>query len=244
MGLRDCALEQSHPLARTRMEYRYLAATADGLVSQVVRYAATGHTFFFTGRTPAGPAAQQLDRKLIRLYGVDLKPWTRSRRRSDGASSVHYVRFGSRFVLLASAGYGPFFEHLGEQRARDGTVLKPRQFKDLRRVSLEYDIYAIRCTIPRRERASRGRHRVLVRLNRTTLAQLKRHFLFSATRHPRGRLEEMFWRLGVYPYRPVLEQLLTLVRAVNRHRRNLGLREIDSSRCVRRRKPPLKVFAE
>lgn len=246
MGLRDCAPEQSHPFLAETMEYRCVAASPDGFVSQVVRYVSSGHVFYFTGQVPGGRDPAELDQKLIGLYGVSVPAWTRSRRRSRGLSSVHYLRFERHFILMASAGRGPFFEHLGERRIPDGTVVTPRQFRDIRRESLEFDAYAIRftaCMASSRPGRVPAR-RVLVRLNRSTYRDLKHYFREQATRYPRANLEAMVWSLGFYPYRPVGEQLWAIVRMINRTRRQLGLEELDGRRCVRRRKPPLRVFDE
>jgi len=106
---------------------------------------------------------------------------------------------------------------------------------------MEFDTYAIRSTCCTADQ-DRSRRRVLVRLNRDAFAGLKQYFLHQATRHHRASLEAMFWSLGLYPYRPVIGQLFTIVRAVNRTRRRLGLEEVDPKRCVRCRKPPLRVF--
>lgn len=224
------------------MEYRFEAASPDGFVSQVVRYVSTGHVFYFTGQVPAGRNPAELDAKLMRLYGVGVPPWTRSRQRKVGHASVHYLRYADRFVLLATQGRGPFFEELGG--GRDGEP----QFRDIRRASLEFDAYAIRSTVCRESRMRNGvrvpnpQRRVLVRLNRDTYLALRAHLLDQATRHPRGRLEEMIWSLGFYPYRPVLEQLWAIVRAVNRVRRQFALREIRSCTCVKRTARTPRVF--
>jgi hypothetical protein len=224
------------------MEYRFEAASPDGFVSQVIRYVSTGHVFYFTGQLPKGRDPSELDRKLLRLYGVCVPPWTRSRRRKVGHASVHYLRHEDRFVLLATQGRGPFFEQLGG--GRDGEP----QFRDIRRTRLEFDAYAIRSTVCRESRVRNGvrvpspRRRVLVRLSRETYFTLRAHLLDQATRHPRGRLEEMIWSLGFYPYRPVLEQLWAIVRAVNRERRRVGLQPLEARRCVQRRKRPIVVF--
>jgi hypothetical protein len=220
------------------MDYQYRAVSPDAFISQVVRYVVTGHVFYFTGRVPRGRNPRELDGKLIESYGADVTPWTRSRQRSRGVSSVHYLRCGRTFILLASEGRGPFFEQLGGGSAP--------QFRDMRRVSLEFDVYAVRYGMAANSQVVDGlrqrhpRRRALVRLNRETYSTLKAFFVAQAHRHPRGRLEGLMWSLGFYPYRPVLEQLWAMVRAVNRVRRRIGLQELDARRCIRRRKPPLQ----
>lgn len=225
------------------MEYRYIASNPDGFVSQVVRYVSSGHVFYFNGRVANGKDPLATDRKLVKAYEAAQTPWTRSRNRAKGRSSVHYLRHGCRFVLLATPGRGAFFDELGVKRGRDGTILREAQFRDIRRVSFVFDIYAIRFSACSKDASrSPGRRRVLVRLNREAYQGLKSYLVGRATRYDIRSLEAQVWSLGVYPYRPVLEQLWAIVRAMNRKRRRLGLAPLEGRRCIQNRKRPLRVF--
>ena len=230
------------------MSYQWVTASPDGFVRQVVQHVSSGHCFYFADQVNSRVDLAALDRKLIDTYRCDVKPWTRSRRKASGMASTHYVRNDRFFILLSTAGRGPFFEALGDSRDRQGRVVRPAVFRDIRRVSLVYNAYSIRHTFCRNSRViggtrvSRPAWHTLVRLNKEVNAGLRAHMLELATRWPKQRLEAEFWALGFYPFRPVIDQLLATVRAVNRKRLSQGLAPVDHRRCIRRRRPAERVF--
>ena len=231
-------------------DYRWRTASEDGFARQAVQYFGSGHYFYFADSVGSGVDLDALDHKLLELYGCEVKPWTRSRNKARGRASVHYLRYGSFITLLSTSGAGPFFEELGEQRDKHGLLTRQASFKDARRESLIVGPYSIRHTLCQNSRVSGGvrtrrpKHHTLVRLNKPTYESLKANMVDRATRSPRGRLEEEFWSLGFYPFRPVIDQLMVTVRAVNRARARQGLLPLDHKRCVRRRRTPEPVFAE
>jgi len=237
-------------ISRRSVSYRWETASPDGFVRQVVQHVSSGHHFYFTDRVKEHVDLEALDDKLIDTYRCDVKPWTRSRRKASGMASTHYVRHGRYFILLATAGQGSFFESLGESRDRHGRVVRPAAFRDMRRISLVYNAYSIRHTFCRNSRViggvrvSRPGWHTLVRLNKQVNAGLRAHMLELATRWPKQRLEAEFWSLGFYPFRPVIDQLLATVRAVNRKRQSQGMAPLDHRKCVRRRRPAERVFVK
>ena len=230
------------------MSYQWETASPDGFVRQVVQHVSSGHCFYFADQVKSRVDLAALDRKLIDTYRCDVKPWTRSRRKASGMASTHYVRHDRFIILLSTAGRGPFFEALGDSRDRQGRVVRPAVFRDIRRVSLVYNAYSIRHTFCRNSRVIGGARvtrpawHTLVRLNKEVNAGLRAHMLELATRWPKQRLEAEFWALGFYPFRPVIDQLLATVRAVNRKRLSQGLAPVDHRRCIRRRRPAERVY--
>jgi hypothetical protein len=67
------------------------------------------------------------------------------------------------------------------------------------------------------------------RIERETEKFLKTYFVEQALK-PRGVLEAAFYRLPYEPYKPVRQQLLTILREVNRIRAASGL-EVLSDMC-------------
>ena len=59
----------------------------------------------------------------------------------------------------------------------------------------------------------------------------------------RERLEEEFLGLPLVPYQPVRRQLLTILKAVNRRRRQAGLPKLGSS-CIPKNRRLACVFAQ
>lgn len=232
------------------MDYRWETASPDGFVRQVVQHVSSGHHFYFADHVKSHVELEALDRKLIDAYRCDVQPWTRSRRKAAGMASTHYVRYDRFFILLATAGRGPFFDGLGEIRDKHGNVRREAVFKDVRRVSLVYSAYSIKHSFCRNSRVVQGVRtgrpawHTLVRLNKQVHAGLGAHMLELATRWPKQRLESEFWSLGFYPFRPVIDQLMATVRAVNRKRLSQGLAPLDHRKCVRRRRPAERVFLE
>lgn len=230
------------------MSYRWETASHDGFVRQVVQHVSSGHYFYFADEVKEHVDLTALDHKLIDAYRCDVKPWTRSRRKATGAASTHYVRHGRFFILLSTTGRGPFFGSLGEVRDQHGRTIRGAVYRDIRRVSLVYNAYSIRHTNCRNSRViggvrvSRPGWHTLVRLNKQVHLGLRAHMLELATRWTKQRLEAEFWSLGFYPFRPVIDQLMATVRAVNRKRLSQGMIPLDHQRCVRRRRPAESVF--
>lgn len=246
-----CAVNSPHSrgVTDTPKGYRCVATSPDGFVQQVVRYISGGHYFYFTGkmRQKRDPAA--FDAMMIEQYGVDQTPWTRCRRRQQGHASTHYLRHEDFFILMASAGRGPFYEAFEEQQGEAGQVIRPALYRDIRRVSLIFDVYAIKNTVCQNTRVQNGRRchypkrQTLVRLNREANAMLKAHMLRQSTAYPRNQLEDLFWSLGFHPYRPVISQLYAVLRAVNRKRLSRGMTPLRQKKAIRQRRRPVEVFA-
>jgi hypothetical protein len=67
--------------------------------------------------------------KFFKRYDLSMSKATRSRRRAAGESVVHYTRFGRDFIVMATKGDGPFFEHEAET------------FRDLRKYPIRFSGY-------------------------------------------------------------------------------------------------------
>jgi hypothetical protein len=80
-----------------------------------------------------------------------------------------------------------------------------------------------------------------VRLDKPTYLALRAYLLDLAVRRGQETLEEEFRSICFQPYRPVREQLLAILRAVNRKRKAAGLSPLDY-RCVRSRRRITKPF--
>ena len=209
-------------------QYRYQVVNIDGFVEQLVRYVNTGHYFYVTGRIPAGKSADKIDRKLLRRFSVAQPRWERARRKQAGFASVHYLRYEDRFILVATHGHHLFFEaHSAEQ------------IQDCRRIGIKFGGYSIRRNCCQRT----GKWHTLVRIDKPTCAALKAHLLELSLRRDQKSLEEEFHSICFQPYRPVREQLLAILRAVNRKRKAAGLSVLDY-RCVRSRRRITKPFGE
>jgi hypothetical protein len=164
-----------------------------------------------------------VDAKLIARYGLALSKWARARRREKGEASVHLVRLGRFFVLLATKGKHAFFDLEGDIR-------------DVRRAPLRVGGYSISY----RQGVDR-RYHVSVRIAPDEYLRLK-SFLVGITPHRSvENLTVALRKVPFEPYAPVRRQLLNILRAMNRARKVAGL-ELVPVAALRLRRRVVKPF--
>ena len=212
--------------------YQCEATSVEGFVQQLVCYFASGYRWFVTGEIPAEKDPWSVDERLIFKYGIDLSKYQRARRKQRGEANLQYLRWRRFFVLVSSCPFGghPFFE--AERSA----------IRDARKQPVRVGGYAV--SIRRdgsEQRHGRERWRAHVRIDRDRYLELRAHYLESARRWPRDRLEAELRESGLVPYAPVRRQLLALVRDINREREPRGLAPIRIS-CLRLRRSVVKPF--
>lgn len=208
------------PHSSGRSMYLCEATSVEGFIQQLaVCYVRTGHWFYVSGRVPDGKDPRAVDEKLIARYGIDCSRWERCRRKRGGRASVHYLRLGRSFVLLATHGHHRFFDEEGAG------------VRDARRCPIRVAGYAV---------SYRGGH-PHVRIEEREYLRMKAAFVELATRRPVERLEAALASLPFEPYAPVRRQLLAIVRAVNRRRGAAGLEPV-SPRCLRFLRRIVKPF--
>ncbi len=199
-----------------KRNYRYETRSIDGFLAQLIRYVASGHYFYVTGRIPERKDVAAADRKLLALYAVAKPRWARARRRLAGTPRIHYLRHNRFFPLIAThANHALFTDH--------ATTIR-----DIRRQALHIGGYAVRYTYSECEK----HWKVFVRLDRETYGHLRAHMLVLAIRTSHRSpetLEQEFRQLHWQPYEPVRRQLATIVKAVNRRRRYAGYPPISPS---------------
>jgi len=199
-----------------------IATSLQGFVQQLaVSYVAHGYWFYVTGFVPEGKDPAAIDRKLIDRYQIGLSKWAKARRKQNGAANLQYIRHGRFFVLLATHGRHPFFEH------------EARVIRDVRHVSIKHGGYSV---------SFRGGH-AHVRIDQREYNRLKAHLLALAKHRREESLVEVFARFPFEPYAPIRRQLLNLLRAVNRSRRESGFSQIPSD-ALRLRRRIVKPFAD
>lgn len=199
-----------------KTNYRCETRNVDAFLAQLVRYVASGHYFYVTGRIPDRKDVAAVDRKLVALYDIAKPRWARARRRLAGTAGIHYLRHSRFFVLIATHGRHPFFtDH--------ATTIR-----DIRRQALQVGGYAVRYTYSVREK----RWKVFVRLDRETYRNLRAEMLARAVRgsyRAPAALEREFRQLRWQPYEPVRRQLAAILKAVNRRRRYAGYPPVSPS---------------
>jgi hypothetical protein len=202
--------------------YRCEATSVEGFIQQLaVSYVRNGYFFYVTGRVRESLDPGDVDRTLIGKYGIDVSKFTRARRKRGGLANIHYLRHGRFFVLLATTGKHVFF---GEEA---------NLVRDVRREPIKYEGYAVSC------RAGRA----CVRIDRGTELNLKAYFEDIATKTTAASIARQLRRLPFQPYAPVRQQLLDMLRSVNRARKAAGLEQVPVT-AIRWKRWIVKPFGE
>jgi len=213
-------------------EYRYAAASIDGLLSQLVRYITHGgHYFYLRTLVPEKKDPKAVAEKLLDRYDIRRKRWQRKRRNLKDAASIHLLQHNRVLVFMLSKG-----RHEAFYADHGGNVL------DIRRQALKVFGYSIRFAMSAEEK----RWKVSVRLDKETYRKVQSHMLTLAVRdsyRSKERLEREFRRLPYQAYKPVYAQLCSIAQQVNRERRRRGFEAI-SLECIRKERRLRTVFID
>ena len=219
------------------MEYRCDVPSLTGLIQLLAcNYLPHGYWFYVSGNVPPGKNPYELDDKLLKKYGISRSRSSRSRRKAKGLANLHYMRHESFFILLATHGRHKFFQ---EETA----------IWDARKMPIRYAGYSIsvkqggweRKDDPSVRPKRDGKLRVRVQIEREYYKQLKAYFLAAAQHLPANQLAQDFYNIGFEPYAPVRQQLLNLLRLVNKARKQRGLSPLDPS-VIRYRRRIVRPF--
>jgi hypothetical protein len=204
--------------------YRCVAQSVEGFVQQLaVAYISRGYWFYVTGRLPEHKDPSFIDRKLVERYGIAASKWQRARRKRAGTANLQYLRYGRFFVLVATHGAQRFFQ--------------AEPFRDVREDPIRFHGYSIGCG-----KGTDGRWHASVRIHADEYKSLKAFFLELATHRSVEELAQEFQIVRFAPFARVRRQMLNMLRAVNRARKEAGLEPapVTALRLCRR---PVRVFS-
>jgi hypothetical protein len=225
------------------VQYRCEAKSVAGFVQQLACcYLPHGYWFYVTGWVPEQKTPETVDEKLIEKYGIGISRQSRARRKQHGLANIHYLRYSRYFVLVATHGLHPFFEH------------EARGIRDVRRIPIKFGGYSVaykrgqykRKCFPCARPAADDKWHARVQIERSTYTELKAYFLEMASRRRADELARELYALPFEPYAPVRQQLLNILRLVNRARKAAHLEPLDPQvlRYRRRIVKPFEVIAE
>lgn len=223
------------------MKYRCIAKSRSGFVQQLaVQYVTHGYWWYVAGWIPEKKDPESVDERLVERYDITPHQSERWRRKKQGRANLQYLRFGRSFVLIASKGehlfYGPAdrggesqkkLVWKGERRSRTQS-LEEVAIRDIRKHPLQFEGYSI---------GWRNGH-PSVRIAHSVYVREKAHLEEMATRRRTESMVELIRkRVGYFePYAPVRDQLLCIIRAVNRRRVLAGYERLpDNTLRLRRR---------
>jgi len=208
------------------MEYRCVATSVAGFVQQLVScYLPHGYWFYVSGIIPPGKDPDTIDQKLMGKYGIGVSRTSRARRKSVGIANVHYIRYERRFLLLATHGFHPFYDD------------EANNIRDVRRVPVKFEGYSISVAKGGFLRKPKEggpavrdqKWRVRVQIEAELYKGLKAYFEDIAPYRTVGRLAAELVDLPFEPYAPVRQQLLNLIRYINRRRETASLKPVTFS---------------
>ena len=254
------------------MSYRCEATSIDGLVQQVaVSYLRHGYWHYVTGTVPEEKCPSEIDEKLINQYGIDIDQRERARRKRAGLANMQYIRHGRFFLLMCTEGQHEFFQREAEviRDARSTPILIPlaaRKRSRKAKGSTPFEGYAVsyrrghwarksvdekeayRELRRRGERPPRGERdhawRSRVEIEKRTYRRLRAYFLNIAPHRSVQSLASELSAIPYQPYAPVRQQLLTLVRDVNKVRRIAGGNSFVPYEVLNLRRLQVAPFAE
>jgi hypothetical protein len=203
--------------------YQCEATSVSGFVQQLAcNYLPHGYWLYVTGWIPDRKDPCQVDRKLLAKYRIGISRQARARRKLAGFANLHYLRHGQFFVILATHGRHSFF-------ADEAKVVR-----DIRRRPIKFAGYSISVKEDSARKRARApgaaarKWRVHVRIERERYLELKAYFVSVATRWSAELLRSQFHALPFEPYAPVRQQLLNILRLVNKARGFAGFEKIPS----------------
>lgn len=207
---------------------RHEIGSIDGMVAILVNLIAKGYRYYFVGRCESHEKWVALDERIMEYYNANLPKWTRERHKKKGLSNFRYLRFQEWFILLATEGTAAKFWE--EDRAR---------IRDVRNTPIRFKGYSVsyrqggwkdrRLWKDPLVRERDMKWHVRVQLDSETYSGVKAYFLNIATHREASFLANEFLDLTFQPYRPVREQLFSILRAVNRDRHLAGYQRIPAS---------------
>lgn len=187
-------------------------------------YLPHGYWFYVTGRIPPHKDPVTIDQKLLAKYGIAISRPARARRKRAGLANLHYLRHESFFVIVATHGQHEFFRDEGQS------------LRDIRRTPLVYGGYSVSYKRGGYVRRAEGqatrrddRWHSRVQIARGDYRDWRAYFLEIAVKRTADQIAAEFWNLPYEPYAPVRQQLLNLLRLVNRARRQAGLERVAPS---------------
>jgi hypothetical protein len=232
------------------VKYRHIISSVDGMVAQLVNLISKGYRYYFVGQVADPSSWSVRDSRMIDYYDADLPKWTRERRKLRNEANFRYLRYEDWFIVLVTEGVADRFWSEDRQRIRDvretavrfkgysvsyrqgGYQSIPVHEKPLRNAAwAEYR----GC----RQRGEKGikpprpprdmKWHVRVELDAETYDGLKAYFLNISTHREANFIANEFTELPFQPYRPVREQLRSILRSVNKSRRAAGYQRIPIS---------------
>src|SRR5947207_10823732 len=101
------------------MSQRYLVASVEAMVQQLVTLVAKGYRYYFVGTVKPEEDPLRVDARLLMAYDADVTKGQREVRKRHGRANFRYLRWNDWFIVLATEGSAPRFWSEDAGRIRD-----------------------------------------------------------------------------------------------------------------------------
>ena len=222
------------------MLYRCNTSSPEGLVQVVARnYLNSGYVFYIAKSHPDGRDYDAIDRRIIEKYEINISKFKRARRKRAGFGNVHYIRYQSFYLLLATPGEHEIF--FNSDRDANGHLLPPEQrgerasLQDARRTPIKFAGYSMSVT----------KDGVKVRIEREHYRDLRAFFAEIATHWSKKNIEEELKKtLKFCPYAPIQAQQHSIISMINDKRKRAGYQRIATNLFPKRYTPCKPYFEQ
>ena len=187
----------------TKVKRKYEAETLGQFLRKIaIDYLRYGYSRYAFRTIPYGKDLYEIDAKIIKAYGCTFSRPLRLDRRRKGLANVVYIRFGQRFILVASVGSHDAFAKI--------------DFLDFHTSPLHIDGYTIGL--------KRGKPCVMIKPSRF---KLLRKELLSISLHNENKVLNRFNALSPFRFTEIIRQKRKLLAEINRKRHTAGLARIS-----------------
>lgn len=177
-------------------------------------YLPHGYLYYVTGQIPEPKDPRAFDEKILARYGIDRSRAGRTRRKAAGYANLHYLRLGRFFVLLATRGRHWFFDAERKNLQRfDETPLRVGGYS----ISVRQGHAHVRMSLDR-------------------YREMKSYFVELAKHRRLEFIKRELAEIPFEPYAPLRRQLLNILRAMNRVRKEAGFERIPYTALRLRRR--------
>jgi hypothetical protein len=167
-----------------------------------IDYVRYGYYRYLIAEIPRTKNVNNVDQTLLKTYGITYCRTRRARERAKNKSVVVYVRFGHRFILLATEG--------------THTEIEKRNFRDCRLQPIQLSGYTVGI--------QNKKPNVQISLKRYRAV---RKLLTRIALHNEAKLTDFFNRLSPFSFPGILRQKYTLLKMVNTKRKKAGLASLS-----------------
>ncbi|MBE9082847.1 hypothetical protein IQ278_12055 [Tolypothrix sp. LEGE 11397] len=182
---------------------KYEARSFGELVRKVaIDYVRYGYYRYLVIEIPKAKDPKLIDEKILSTYRITYHRTTRARLKAQGEAIVVMVRYGHRFVLLATEG--------------THTELEKRQCLDCRVTPIHLSGYTVG--------VKHGKPHVQMSLKR--YRGIKK-LLIQTALHNENKLRDFFGRISPFKFPGILRQQRKLLNEVNQRRKRAGLTRIN-----------------